>query len=58
MYIVNDRVLLIESLGATKQLDKIVKQEQATLQFVNTKVKELEERMSEEKEEAHGGRRY
>ena len=45
MYIVNDRVLLIESLGATKQLDKIVKQEQATLQFVNKKVKELEERM-------------
>jgi hypothetical protein len=45
MYIVNDRVLLIESLGATKQLDYIVKQEQATLQYVNKKVKELEERM-------------
>lgn len=43
MYIVNDRVLLIESLGATKQLDKIVKQEQAALQYVNKKVKELEE---------------
>ncbi len=43
MLIVNDRVLLIESIGATHQLDNIVKKEQAALAFVNDKVKELEE---------------
>jgi hypothetical protein len=43
MYIVNDRVLLFESIGATKYLDTVVKKDQATLDFVNKKVKELEE---------------
>lgn len=43
MYIVNDRVLLFESIGATKHLDTIVKKDQATLNYVNKKVRELEE---------------
>jgi len=43
MLIVDDRLLLLESIGATQQLDYILKKEQVTREYVNSKVKELEE---------------
>lgn len=43
MLIVDDRILLLENIGATQQLDHILKKEQATREYVNSKVKELEE---------------
>lgn len=45
LLVVNERMLLLENIGATQHLDKTLKREKEELDFVNTKVKELEEGM-------------
>lgn len=43
LLVVNERMLLLENIGATQHLDKAVKREKEEIEFVNNKVKELEE---------------
>ena len=43
LLVVNERMLLLENIGATQHLDKAVKREKEEIEFVNSKVKELEE---------------
>jgi len=42
LLVVNERVLLLENIGATQYLNKVVTEDRAEIDFVNTKVEELE----------------
>lgn len=42
MLVVNERMLLMENLGATKYLDKVMRREHEEIEHVHNKVEELE----------------